>query len=225
MPYTKNGKYYGSVTGKQITKRQYQRRTRTIKAGKYLYNAARISYKLARLANVEKKYIDATSTSTAVSTTGTIVSLSDIPQGDTVNHRHGDSVKPQGLTIRLKAVANSSAVSTQLRVVIFRMKHENGTTPTIANLFDGTSSLYYLAPKAWDNRFHSKILYDRVLNLSDDRSQGAFRKIYLKLTGHINWQAGTTTGEDGELYMALVSNETTNTPNVAYYSRLTFTDN
>lgn len=223
MPYQKGNKYYGSVTGRQLTKRQFTRRKRTVKAIDYAVKGAKVAYKLARLANVEKKHLDTDQTAGfQVGTTAVEHDLTNVSQGDGRSQRHGDSVKPMGITIRGAVTMNSASATTVVRMVIVRGKHTNGTNPSYSSTFDGNS---VFAPKSWDNRFHTKVLYDRRFNFSNTGSQQQFFTKYIKLYGHINWNEGTTNEEDGGIYIFFLCDKATNTANVKYHARLTFTDN
>lgn len=218
-------------------RRRYRRRYPVRRRRKYRrrrldnFDLARQAWKgvmqLKRMVNVEYKQHVVNSPTNAVSDTeATALDLAVIPIGDTQSTRDGTSIKPINLVMRMITTQHASATNTQVRVVIFRSKAENDNTPTTTSVF-GTATFLVL-PKVQDRRFNTKILYDRYISLSSAGKSNDIRTIILKLHGHINFDNEDTTGDDkeaGGLYMCLVSNEATNTPNVQYYSRLTFTDN
>lgn len=222
MPYSKNGKYYGSVTGRQLTKRQYQRRTRTVKATKYIAKGAHLAYKLARLSNVEMKHhdVDLTVGYTATAT-GSITDMNNIAQGQSKIQRIGDSIKPQSLTIRGVIEHNGLNTESQVRLILFKVKHPNGVLPTVAQLLE-VSKVH--SPKNYENRFHSKTIWDRTFSVDSSNRLKQFQKTF-KLYGHINYTAGALTEESGAYILLTISDESTNFPVARWYSRMTYTDN
>lgn len=214
--------------GKRRTYRKFGKKRRYRKPDNF--DIARQAWKgvmqIKRMINVEYKHHVVDDTGTAVTNNGAnFDDLCVIPQGDGETNRDGVSIKPINFVMRYLMTQHASATNTLIRLVILRMKTENDTAPTFADIFPATP---LLKPKIQDKRFNSKILYDKYFTLCDTGQAIRAGTISLKLFGHINYDASDTTGDDkeaGGLYLLAISNEATNTPTLAYHMRLTFTDN
>lgn len=227
MPYEKmkpTGKYYSSITGKQLTKRQYTRRKRTVNALGYAVKGATVAFKVARMVNSERKFFDVDNTSgTNFNNTGALEQLANPTQGVGRSQRTGDSVKAWGITLRGILTANASETNTHCRIMIIKGNKENGTTPTLSSILQ---TVDVLSPKDHDNRFDTKVLYDKTFSFSNTTKLTKDLNIYLKLGHHINWSNASTTEEDGGIYIAMLSNvSSANVPSLQYYSRMTYVDN
>lgn len=213
-------------------RRQWKRKGAQV--GNMAYTAYKLASKVARIVNSEVKFHDAQQTQTNIDTNGNVHSLCTIAQGDGDNSRDGSSIKLAHLTIRGTLQGNANETSpTRVRIILLRGKGERGTTPTFATtLEDITNFDAIVSPKSWNNKFNSKILYDKVFmlypyNVGNNGSTKYF-KINMKLYGHVKWETANTDGtdiEDGGLYLMMISDEGTNMPNTTYYSRLTYYDN
>lgn len=186
------------------------------------YKGLRLATRLARLVNVEKKMYEIQNTLTPA-TTGTVVALANPAQGDTDITRDGDSIKPLNLHIKLLARFNSSATRSGLRVTIVRTKYERAVQPTLLTVF-GSSTPALVANKDWDNRFDTKILYDRVFRLDAEHEQFMVDKM-IRLDGHIQFDGGSTDTNNGGIFMLVYSDEATNYPSLLYQTRMIFVDN
>lgn len=202
-------------------------------AGALAYNAYSLAKKVARMVNSEIKFHDVQATNTAYDSTGTIVNLSTIAQGDGDNARDGSSIKLAHLTMRMSWSSNTTDTTPQrVRMILFRGKNEKSTPPTISTLLEDTTQYdNIVSPKNWDHKFNTRVLYDRVIVLTPNASASNQSKelvISKKLYGHVKFATNDTAGtdiENGGLYMLIVSDETTNAPTCTFYSRLTFYDN
>jgi len=195
----------------------------------------RLAKRVARLINTEIKTYGSDA-QTQKNYAGTIIDLCDPAQGDGQEERVGNQIKPLHLTIRGGMYADSTGgVTQQLRVIIFRYKDENGSALTVNDILDndhvGTTRAV-IACKEFDNRYHSKFLYDKTFILgkatagSDVPNYKHF-KFSTKLYGHINWTNSTTTQEGGGLYMLVISDQAADadSPVLSWVSRVTYTDN
>lgn len=196
--------------------------------------ALQIAQNIYRFVNVETKYWDITGLAQNIPDTGAMIALSSITQGTTVNSntlREGTSVKPLNLVLRFKLNRNTvgGANHQNVRLIVFQAKEENGSTPTVANILENTGTTYSLiSPKNYDDRFTTKFLLDKVYPLVYNTNQA--NKCYsmtFKLSGHINYDASTTTPQTGGYYLLMFGSESSgaNYPTIDYYSRLSFTDN
>lgn len=201
------------------------------KTSKALYTANQaltLASKVARVINSEvHSYVYAPGNQ-SVGTSPTILDLTAVTQGDQVNQRTGDSIKPTSLTIRGYIDSNTAGVNHQkVRLMIFQYKQENGTAPVVADLLESTTTPANLvSSKKADDKYDSKILYDKLFDLSMGHSHGSrvFTKVF-KLAGHINFESGANDKENGGIYAMFVSNDNTNTPTLYFYSKLSFYDN
>lgn len=220
MPYRKYNRPY--------RRRRYYRKPpqkpMRYKVADTAYKAYVMGRKAMRIINSEVK-VSNTSSSYSPSSTGAVVDLSSVAQGDTDNTRDGDSIKPLNLTMRGLISADASVTNngaTFVRVVVVRAKHERGTSPTWASVFGSASTL---AAKDHDNRFETKILYDRLFSLDANKgSTLTFNKI-IKLDGHIQFDGGASTIRNGGIYLMHMSNVATNLPSLNVNTRLSFVDN
>lgn len=167
----------------------------------------------------------------APNTAGIVVELSDITRGVADNQRVGASVKLLRLSGRFHCQMNDAGdhLNASFRMILFRGKQENGA-PYFPNdiLANPSGGLLMTSPKNWDNRFHTKIIYDKIYNLSRQGTSSFHINWNFKLFGHLQFASADTDGtdtENGGLYLLLVSDRGgDNVPLVQGYLRLTYTD-
>jgi len=181
---------------------------------------------LKSLVNTEIKVKDINQ-DTIASSTMTIVPLSLVPEGTDYNERTGRKVRAKSIFLRSQVRINSSATATTFRCILFWDKDSDGENVTSAELLqvadDLQSPLNYATA---GSRF--KILADRTVDLSIDgmrvKSIYCFRKMFQHVT-YLGDGASTGSLGSGQVYMAFMSNETTNVPDFNYYTRFRFIDN
>lgn len=180
-----------------------------------------------RFINVEVKHHDVVS-STTVPNTGTIIGLSAIAQGDGATNRDGDSIKLLNSTLRFEINTDATEQkNTQMRFILFRGKQEDQSGFSVTEILESAS---FISPKSYENRFKTKILMDKTYTCAlSSNSTTDFSSKYIdhvqKLIGHVQFATGTTSIENGGLYLLMISNQTTLVPTVFYNIRTTFTDN
>lgn len=146
------------------------------KRGKKAYNFAKkhqteakqalnLAKKVARMVNVEYKR-DINSYNSTVDSSGVISNICDPSEGDTFNSRDGISIKPMRVSGRIFLRINPSATATVVRLILFRGKQENRVTYTPTDIIHSASGLLYQNPKEYQNRFHTKFIYDKTYYLS-----------------------------------------------------------
>lgn len=190
------------------------------------YKAYALATKLARFVNTENKFWNSNAASTNVTDAGATYSLFLPPQGDTDSSRSGDSVKLLRVSGRMFFNSIAAANGSVIRVIIFRGKQENTVFPGIGDVIDTTLGTNdFLAPKPYDDRFRTKILYDHFINLPLQGPTSQIRDINIKLYGHLQFSAATTNVEDGGLYLGLISNQAANYPTITWNLRTTYVDN
>lgn len=190
------------------------------------YRGLALATKVAKLINVEFKYIDLAST-VAVPSTGTVVHLTPCAQGDNDDERNGNQFKLKSIFLRLYGDHNSSGATSQLvRMILFQDKMGQGVFPAVTDVLQ-TANILSPLNRSHDGRV--RILKDKVLNLTADRGQ-AYRKIYMGDIDTIVEYKGASAVENNtgtnQIFLLLVSNEASiNYPNIIYNSRLRFIDN
>lgn len=215
--------------------RQYKKNYRRKKGSNlnyYVRNAASVArtastaYKLGSMAmralNSEVHVLD-TVVSQNTSTTPAVTHLTACSQGDTDSSRTGDRIKIHGLHINGTITMNSTLTEQRVRVCIMKGNHEQGLAPSGAFVF-GSSTPPITAHKDYDNRFETKIIYDRIFQLTSDRNQITFRKNF-KVGSHVQFDNGSTTARDGGYYLMVWADDNTNTAFYGFNIRVRFVDN
>lgn len=189
--------------------------------------AQRNAQKIRRIQNGslhELKTHDST-TSDTPNTTGLIVGLTLIAQGDTSLSRDGLQIMPKNLQFKIRVVKHGSATNTQVRIIIFKDKEQGGTLATVADLLEGDGTLDFTEH---DTRPRFQILRDLDFIVQTGSETMIFRKGFIKLRGKI-WFGGTSAAQTSQgknnIYFYIVSSEATNLPSVIVQARLRFHDN
>jgi len=218
--YTK--KTSGWQDAKTVGKLAYKHRNTAVKALK-------LASKVARMVNVEYKAHEI-NTVNNYDIGGEVLSLTNgIAQGDGYNTRDGISIKPMRLSGRCYVEMNVSAPTTLFRCIVFRGKNEKGEiyTPQGNSQLDilDPDAIGPLARKNRDNRFGTKILYDKLFTLSQSGTRAKVLDLNIRLDGHVNYENTTTDVDNGGLYILLISDQDTLTPVWRSQLTLTYTDN
>lgn len=203
---------------------------------KTLANYAYKGYQLAKyvksLVNVEYKNLDVSQATTAT-TTASLWSISNIPQGIQVEQREGDSVKLKSITARIRLSSNASSTLDfqYARLIMFVDKDNNnpGTTdPTAATTAaykileaDTVESHLFL-----DNASRYHVLLDKVVTLTEGGKEYYFEKYYKPMDMKIQFD-GTATepAKKNNVWIYIVGSEATNGPNFSINTRIRYVDN
>lgn len=168
------------------------------------------------------------SSSTAVSTTGSVIPISAMAQGDTSLLREGLQVRMQTIAYRLTCTLNTSVSSTKIRFIVVMDKECHGVAPTVAELLEAGSPIEF---KEHDQRGRFRFLSDKTYMINSQYSGQEFqifKRWFKNLKGRKHWYIGTagSTANLGKnaLYLVMISDQATYTPTVAYRTRLRFTD-
>ncbi len=223
MPYRRRGGRRGMVS--------YKPSGRLGKIGGALSIATKAlgtAYAVKKLINVEYKSIRQTFT-TDPSSSGAVVNLTAIAQGDGLANRDGNKVRAKMLQVRGVAEMNASATASHVRMVIVRDNNGSTTIPSISDLypsvaFFASNSLKTNAPQS-NSRF--SVLWDHWLSL-DFVGYGSTKSFAysLPLDHHIFFSGtGATDEGKGHLYLFIASNEAINDPNIVAQSVVQFLDN
>lgn len=180
---------------------------------------------LKSMINVEKKYLDITFDS-AVSSTENFQLLNGMALGDTSITREGQSIKMINLFLRAYITMHASATTTQVRLMIILDTQPNAAAMTAAELLASTSNILSPLTIGYGSRF--KILIDKLFRLDTNKLNLEY-KHFMKLGMHTKYNTsnnGTIADiTKNSLYLMLVSDQATNTPNVSFWNRLRFIDN
>lgn len=225
---------YGRRT---YAKRRYSRRRRPApRTRRSVYGAAASQlYKdvrtLKNLINVEFKHFDTQSSTSTVSTTGTIIPLNLIPQGDGASSRDGDMFRMKSLELSGSVENNSAVVTTTFTRLdlILDTDPDGAAAPTLSDIYDTTGSVpYYYALRNLNNRSRYVILKSVRFSHSPNGNEGSNFHWYKKLDLKTLFTPGTNTiagCKKNLLFMVLSSDKTSNWPTVNLKSRIRYIDN
>lgn len=178
--------------------------------------------------NVEEKIFDVVQSGVAVvQGTPNIQSVNLIAEGSDYNNRTGNSIRARNLYLSLSAVANATAGTNFLRLIVLQDLENQGATPSASSFLESTGNDIYLShyKHILGNRF--RVLADEHIVLISGQ-QAYFKRFVMPIGTDILYQG--TSGATGDLYngalfVALVTDNPTNGPTFAFDSRLTFVDN
>lgn len=181
---------------------------------------------LKSVVNVEYKYSDVNS-SGSISTTPTLSLLNGLSQGTTGITRTGQSVKVVGHLFRFTCTINASATTTFFRVILVRDSQPNGAAYTAGNLVQTSSDVNSPLVIGFGKRFH--VVRDKTYSLALNGRESINGKFFIRSGFHTTYNTSSA-GTVGDIntnsyYLHVWSNEATNTPVFAYWSRIRFVDN
>ncbi len=216
MPYRKTYR-----RKRRSRKPWYEKKYSTMQLAHKAYSGMKY---LKSVINVEKKVHDTVISGTFITDAGVVLPLSQIPQGDGIANRDGNSVKATYLGLRLNLVQHDSATSTLTRVIVVMDNQQIAdSTPVITDLLALATVTSFLAAPSL-GRF--TVLYDKVQNFMDVSVIQKYLEINIPLQQHIrfNGPAGTDV-QKNNFYLMLVGDEATNDPSFLGTTRLRFVDN
>lgn len=209
-------KYKKKESGFAMRKRVYG------SAGKQLYRDLKF---LKSVINVEYKYRD-TSGDTTYSTTGSVNNLCLVAQGDDSIERNGRSIKLKYLQLRGVCEKHGSANWTRVRYILFKTRQNQESAPALTDLLtDVDIDSFY---EQLNNQESFTILVDKTIVLDASQALSKMFQETIPIDTHVYYN-GTTSSEascgNGAVYLAILSNEATNTPTVTWNARIGFIDN
>lgn len=185
---------------------------------------------LKGLVNAEKKYHDGSLAYTNVdySGTSTLLSLTDISQGDSQSTRDGLSCFVRHVSINGQIVNNVSASSAIVRVIVFKDKNANPATVAVSDLLQnsGASTSVIARMKYPEARYRFQVLSDKKHTLN---TAGVVHKTFainLPMRHHVRYtgSAGTDLGK-GHIYVLVISDLLANLPICQLSWRVMYYDN
>lgn len=180
MPYKKN------------TKRKQRRRPQKKRGPTTKQLATRIK----KLEHTEELKYDDTYNTSAISTTGTLLVLSVLAQGDDFNQRVGEEMRAKYINCKFRFIKAASVNAPQVRILLFWDKQTNGvgpvlltsTAPDTALLDVTTIGSSLICPHNYRTKKRYKILHDELIIFDVDSSlniQTKLRRMNKKLGGAI----------------------------------------
>lgn len=232
MPYYKKRRY-----NNYYRKRKRKQRTYPPWWSKWLmksgsvqdvaYSALKGVLALRSLINVEKKKYDVSASST---TSGNVIILNSIGQGDTDQSREGNSVLMKSLLFRGYLSTSATAGVTRVRIMLIRDNQQIGdTAPSQSDILDGDFTDPIQAPLNNNTVGRFTVLADRKYCLNQlvaAQSMAQEISIYLRMNKHARYNG--TSGSDIQkngIYCLFIHDQPTYSPQLNYSSRLTYVDN
>lgn len=229
-----------TITRAKTRSRKTKSRGKPDAVGQYASDAWSLAKRTAsglneirKLINIETKFLDTQQSSTTISTTGTVFPVSEIAQGLTSTTRVGDSIRLQHFELRGRCTISATANTSLLRLLVVRDLDGYGTAPTVTDILETATPAVSapLAPYRFNKRQRFSILFDELFGLVGSAAyDGNSEEVFSFMTshqGHILYLGATAAAASdgkGSVYVVAVSDEGTNTPSIAFTSRILFTD-
>lgn len=202
-------------------------RSSYIRNSQQLVKLARDVYLLKKLINVEYKSLR-TAWTADPSTTGAVLSLSALAQGDDFSDRQGRKIKLFSIRHTGRVSLHASATNTFGRFAVIRDNLGSTTAPTIADVYGSAANFLGNISKDDDPQTNARfsILYDKWWTLNSATQENLEISSYRKIGSHITYTGVAATDEGkGNLYLMSVSSEATNDPSVLVVTTIKFIDN
>lgn len=219
MPYRRNFK-----------KTYRKRRTFRRKTGGWMgtaQKAFRIAKRVASLVNAEAKDYYSTAGFSNADYNGTITSLNGgITTGTADGQRTGDSIKLKTCTIRGMVKLNGATTIDVVRMIVYWDKQNDiATAGDLLNTVGVVNAVF--SPKDDDKYYDSKILVDKIFNLSTALAPQKLFKEVIKIDQHTKYNNSTNVIENGALKILFIGQQLpAGSPSVFLFNnKLTFMDN
>jgi len=182
------------------------------------------------------KYTDTALVATNVLTTGGIASLlTNLARGDAgLDDFEGNVINPQAITF--KYYMHTSQVRNVVRVMIFQWF--DSVTPVPSGVLQSVvTGLGPISPTLITNKNYIKVLYDHTHQFAPTAGgdttvtgEGVTDPVTVYIPGkrlkQVRYQSGNNIVQDGNIYLLMISDDlVVPSPQVTYYSRITFSDN
>lgn len=182
---------------------------------------------LSGLINVEKKFVNiSNSASVSNSVSSYSIVMSQIAEGDDVAQRNGRSVLYDSLNIHWSAKIHASATNTLIKIVVVCDKKPDIGAANFGTVFGNSTTVNGHIDKLTEgDRF--VIMKVVLVRLNSGEGLAQTGKMYIGLKGvHGKFDGtGATDYEGNVFYIMALSDEATNTPTLAFDSRLSYFDN
>lgn len=199
------------------------------KFGSHASSGYRLARKALSMLNVEYKDHTLQGTGSAITSSGSILPLNLLIQGDTGSTRDGDSVKFTRLQFNSICVMHASATNTQVRVIIVADHQTNGSQFVLSDILnDSTAGDNLVSPLNLVNKFRFRILFDKLYQMDSNGKRSFSIEYYKKLSSKCRYSGNAGTIADLptlSYHLILLSSEATNTPAITYTARMRYIDN
>lgn len=188
--------------------------------------ALAVAYAVKKLINVEF-HTKSTVFTTDPNSTGAVVNLTAIAQGDDIDDRQGNKLRLKYISCRGEISLNSSATNSRVRYAIVRDNNGSTTQPSIADVFVSAATFLSNKNKKGDPQANSRftVLHDQYIYVNTDTPTKPF-KWSMSLDHHVFFTGSASTDEGkGHVYLMIASNETTNDPVVFADAMVKWIDN
>lgn len=158
------------------------------------------------------------------SSSGSVVHLTAIAQGDGSGSRTGNSIFVRKVYGNFNVKQHATAAYTSYRLILFMDTQQVGdTSPAVTDVLESTRVTSYLNPNT-TGRF--SILWDRRFTTEDNGNETRMLKFYKNMRHHVRYNGSATSDvQKGGLYLLLLSDQATNTPTVSYEIKVAYHDN
>ncbi len=177
--------------------------------------------------NTEKKFIDNSSSGNQNNTVA-ITPISLAGQGDTASSREGAKLVMMSLQMKYTWKMSESATATRCRIMIVEDRQVNGATFSANDLLESTAlGTVIISPLNLDGAFRFKVLYNQVHTLSDNGSKVQYKEMFKKINIKARYSnsGGTISSVlSSGLFVVAVSDETAQSPNLSFFTRIRFND-
>ncbi len=212
---------------RRYKRRNYRRKPRPITYQQIGTKVLKDVAYLRGLINVEYKTIT-TGFTVDPNTTGAVVNLTAIAQGDDIANRQGNKIRAKYISVKGNVKINASATSTHLRMMIVRDNNGSTTQPAITDLYADANTFRANLNKLGDPQSNSRfsILWDKFVMLDAVNLEQVPVSWTSSLDHHIFYSGTASTDEGkGNLYLFISSSEATNDPSVTANAMVKFIDN
>lgn len=190
-------------------KSQYVKASATAK--KALYLAQRADH--AERREFDSEYL------TSPDSTGYVAGISRVGQGDRVDNREGNQIRPVSISFKNKATIHASATSTTIRYIIFQWKSGIPVLTDTTSILESANTNSF---KALAKKYQSKILYDTTVSLNSVNKPEITWQKTIKVSNWVSFEGSGADPATNGLYMLVLSDEATNTPSINFQHRLAF---
>lgn len=224
---TRRGAYYRPRPKSRFWPRVYKGVKLAGSVASTASKALMVANQVRSLINVEFKYHEG-SIAASVSTTPSIMYLTQIARGDGPSERQGDSIKVKSMIFKYTLAGNTSAEQTFVRCIIGIDRDYRGSSVTAAG---GTTDSLLLvqsmvSPSDIHNTNRFKVLYDKVHSFSNEGPETYFKKYFKKFSLESGYNGSASTAyKKNQLFCMFFSDQATNTPVLSMRYRVRYVDN
>lgn len=182
--------------------------------------------KLEKKLQAEVKELITVQASFPITSTGDVIAVTLIGQGDSMSQREGNSVKLQHLTMRHVFEHNISGNINQfVRVILFCDRQQIADTlPAVTDVLESAS---HLSPYSLASKGRFTILSDKLFRLNANTYNGKAMVMKRKMSQIVRWNSSATTDiqKNGIFILFISSQASSNYPAGNYHTRLCYIDN